>query len=91
MTAIDLEKWHDNGKSGTDRPTLRAGMNPWPVFSDPRNRAGSPAFRLDVRPCELVPDGRSSTMGVTELTVVLGVSALAALVIYWVAGRPTSL
>jgi len=30
-------------------------------------------------------------MGVTELTVVLGVSALAALVIYWVAGRPTSL
>jgi hypothetical protein len=29
-------------------------------------------------------------MGVTELTVVLGVSAIAALIIYWVAGRSTS-
>jgi hypothetical protein len=29
-------------------------------------------------------------MGVTELTVVLGVSAIAALIIYWVAGRSIS-
>jgi hypothetical protein len=29
-------------------------------------------------------------MGVTELTVVLGVSAIAALIIYWVAGRPVA-
>jgi hypothetical protein len=29
-------------------------------------------------------------MGVTELTVTLGVSAIAALIIYWVAGRSAS-
>jgi uncharacterized membrane protein YuzA (DUF378 family) len=29
-------------------------------------------------------------MGVTELTVVLGVSAMAALIIYWVVGRASS-
>jgi hypothetical protein len=29
-------------------------------------------------------------MGVTELTVVLGISAMAALIIYWVVGRASS-
>jgi hypothetical protein len=29
-------------------------------------------------------------MGVTELAVVLGASAIAALIIYWVAGRSAS-
>jgi hypothetical protein len=29
-------------------------------------------------------------MGVTELTVVLAVSAMAALIIYWVVGRASS-
>ena len=29
-------------------------------------------------------------LGVTELTIVLGVSALAALIIYWMVGRASS-
>jgi hypothetical protein len=34
--------------------------------------------------------GGSMALGVTELTLVLGISAIAALIIYWTVGRASS-